>query len=107
MQVRKVNLACSIHMLGHLHLHVSRRLNKGQRSMVRVGIKKPEGYRDVVGLALVWYGNSALEVQEVSFSTIVEHELIRPGSETLVVMKKGQDIPLGKVWVAVWRGDRG
>jgi len=52
-------------------------------------------------LALVWYGDGALEVQQVSFPSIVEHELVRLGSEAFVVVEKGEDIPLGEVRVTV------
>lgn len=75
--------------------------------MVRVGVQKPERYWDVVGLALVRDRDGSLKVNQVSFSAIVEHELVRLWSEALVVVHQGLDIPFGKVWMAVWWRDSG
>jgi len=62
MQVGKIYLASSIHMLGHLHLHVRGWLHKGQRSMVRVGVQQPQRYGDVVCLSLIWDRYGTLQV---------------------------------------------
>jgi len=64
---------------------------------VRVAAVKIDGYGDVVGVHLVWYWNSTLEVQNVLLATILGQKLVMSGNEILTMMKQGQDVLHGEV----------
>jgi len=100
-EVWKIDLASSINMFTHFHLHVRGWLDVAEGSMIRMGVEQVQRDGDVVILTPVWHRDRALNIDEVPLLAIVESKFVLLGGETLVVVEQGLNLSFGQLRVAI------
>jgi len=100
-EVWKIDLASSINMFTHFHLHVRGWLDVAEGSMIRMGVEQVQRDGDVVILTPVWHRDRALNVDEVPLLAVIESELVLLGSKSLVVVDQSLNLSLGQLRMAV------
>jgi hypothetical protein len=100
-EVWKIDLASSINMFTHFHLHVRGWLDIAEGRMIGMGVEQVKRDGDVVILTPVWHRDCALNVDEVPLLAVVECKLVLLGSEPLVVVDQSLNLPLGQLRMAV------
>jgi len=100
-EVWKIDLASSINMFTHFHLHVWGWLDVAEGRMIRMCVEQVQRDGDVVILTPVWHRDRALNVDEVPLLAVIESELVLLGSKSLVVVDQSLNLSLGQLRMAV------
>jgi len=85
-EIWKIDLSGSIHMLTYFHLHIRGRLDVAERCMIGVCVEEVQRDWDVVVLTPIGHRDRTLNIDEVSLLSIVECELVLLRAESLVVV---------------------